>query len=274
VAKEFDTSCWGKNKSINFIKGPSNSEQKLPSRLSNTVKSDHHSSATNPSAGTVAGVTTSKSDHESTKGDPGTGVSADGGPTLKSDQQSTEGDPGPGVSADGPTPGTNFLLGKAGPCAGARGCDPLKTDHQSTVVDPLTGNGGITPKTDHPSTMVDPGTGAGGATPKTDQPSTEVGPVSGAGGTTSRIIELLPDGITLRFTNYPSAPPFDLAVGTEQSLENSTVILLNTGRLLYSFQDGTTKLAKIPLGASQHQFWCKLCAGGLSCCGRDHTEEE
>ena len=79
-------------------------------------------------------------------------------------------------------------------------------------------------------------------------------------------IELLPDRTTLRFTKDQSEP-FELTVATEKSLtNNSTVEVMETGRLLYKFKDGTEKRAKVRLGATPDTLWCQLCGQGR--CGK------
>lgn len=113
--------------------------------------------------------------------------------------------------------------------------------------------------------ITDPGSGANGGTPT---PTTLVNEKGG------RTIELLPDGTTLCFTKYQQEP-FELSVGTTASLKHSTVQLLNTGRLLYTFDgEGKPKPANVPLGAKPGKFWCENC-GSLGRCGLEqHTISE
>jgi len=88
-----------------------------------------------------------------------------------------------------------------------------------------------------------------------------------------RTIELLSDRVTLRFTNYQKNP-FDLRVGADQTLDHSTVELVDTGRLQYmNRKTGKVTVAKVPLGAKDDKFWC-VCCGGLSACAHDHFISE
>jgi len=87
-----------------------------------------------------------------------------------------------------------------------------------------------------------------------------------------RTIELLPGGTILRFKKYQT-DTFELLVGTERTLQHSTVVLLRTGHLRYTSHDGEKKLAKVPLGAKPEKFWCDRC-GGRGRCGTHKLSDD
>lgn len=71
----------------------------------------------------------------------------------------------------------------------------------------------------------------------------------------------------MTFFNYQKDA---FTIGIDETQEhigkkNATVKLLASGRLQYTFEDGTSTIAAVPSGAKPTKFWCVSCANG--CCG-------